>query len=390
MIKDGSVHMNYGRTYTVTDLDAIKRNTESVRSKIGSKCRLLTVVKADAYGHGAVMVSKALGDVSDFFGVASAAEGIQLRKSGIANPILVLGYSDDYDIKNAIEEDISLSVFSLTTAKKISDEAKRLGRTAKIHIAVDTGMSRIGFFTSMENALEVKRISELEFIRIEGIFSHFAEADEEDLSKAVAQREKFCEFIEKIEKLGVNVGIRHINNSGAIMNFDESFDMVRSGIVTYGMYPSKEVNKEKLRIEPALCWKTHVFCLKNIKKGTEISYGGTYEATRDTVIATLPVGYADGYPRCLSNKGKVLIRGRFAPIVGRVCMDFMMVDVTDIKDVKEGDTVTLVGKDGESFLSMEEVADEAYSFNYELPCRITRRVTRVYKSGEEITVQHNI
>ena len=167
------------------------------------------------------------------------------------------------------------------------------------------------------------------------------------------------------------------------MNFDESFDMVRSGIVTYGMYPSGDVDKEKLHIEPALSWKTHVFCIRRIEKGTEISYGGTYTAERDMVIATLPVGYADGYPRCLSNKGRVLIHGQFAPIVGRVCMDFMMVDVTDICTVGEGDTVTLVGRDGEKVLSMEEVADEAHSFNYELPCRITRRVTRVYKIGDE-------
>ena len=375
--------MNYGRTYTVTDIDAIKRNTLNVRRKIGSECKLLTVVKADAYGHGAVMVSKALCDISDFFGVASVDEGAELRREGIKKPVLVLGYSDDGDIGKAIEEDISLSVFTLGTARKISQKAKSLGKTANIHIAVDTGMSRIGFMPTAENALTVKEISLLPFVRIEGIFSHFAKADESDLSDAKAQREKFKAFIKEIEKLGVGVGIRHINNSGAIMNFDESFDMVRSGIVTYGMYPSGDVDKEKLHIEPALSWKTHVFCIRRIEKGTEISYGGTYTAERDMVIATLPVGYADGYPRCLSNKGRVLIHGQFAPIVGRVCMDFMMVDVTDICTVGEGDTVTLVGRDGEKVLSMEEVADEAHSFNYELPCRITRRVTRVYKIGDE-------
>ena len=380
--------MNYGRTFVEIDLDAARHNVESIRNKIPKNTKLLTVVKADAYGHGAIKVAKALKEKSDFFGVASVAEGIELRNAGIENPILVLGYSDENDIFDAVKNDIRITVFTYEKALLLSNEALNQGKMAKIHIAVDTGMSRIGFQVTEESADAVKKISKLPNICIEGIFSHFAESDERDLSRAVGQRELFSAFLSMLDERKVNIEIKHINNSAAIINFDECFDMVRAGIIVYGLSPSKEVDSSLLDLKSVMSWKSHIFYLKQLEKGRQISYGGTYEAKRDMIVATVPVGYADGYPRCLSNKGKVIINGCFAPIVGRVCMDFLMVDVTDVPFVKEGDTVTFVGTDGELTLTMEEVSEEAHSFNYELPCRITRRVTRVYKQQGETTVEH--
>ncbi len=371
--------MNYGRTHIEIDLDAVVHNIGCVRNRIPESTKLLTVVKADAYGHGAVEVSKALCDKTDFFGVASVPEGVQLRLAGIVNPILVLGYSDKNDIPDAVKYDIRIPVFTFDKAVELSREASKQQKSAKFHIAVDTGMSRIGLEPCEESVDLISRITALPFIEAEGIFSHFAESDENDLTRAIAQKELFTSFISMLEEKNICIPIKHINNSAAIMNFDDSFDMVRSGIVTYGLYPSKEVDRSLLDLKPVMSWYSTVFYVKKLQKGRQISYGGTFEATEDMIIATIPVGYADGYPRCLSNKGKVIINGHFAPVVGRVCMDFLMVDVTDIPCVKEGDTVVLVGTDGDASLTMEDVADPACSFNYELPCRITRRVTRIYK-----------
>lgn len=238
-------------------------------------------------------------------------------------------------------------------------------------------MSRIGFQVNKESADACLEITKLPNIEAEGLFSHFATADEKDLSKAIAQRDKFKEFIKLLEERGINIPIKHINNSAGIMNFDEYFDMCRMGIILYGLYPSHEVDENLLKIKPVMEWRAHITHIKELEPGREISYGGTYKTGETRRIATIPVGYADGYPRCLSNKGKVLINGEFAPITGRVCMDQFMVDITGI-DAKVGDTVVLVGKSGSKELSMEEVSESAYSFNYELPCRVARRVPRTY------------
>ena len=220
-------------------------------------------------------------------------------------------------------------------------------------------------------------------IEAEGLFSHFATADETDLTKALTQREKYKAFVEMLESRGIQIPIKHLNNSAGIMNFDEYFDMCRMGIILYGLYPSEEVDKSLLDIKPVMSWLTHISHIKTLEAGREVSYGGTFKTTEPRVIATIPVGYADGYPRCLSNKGRVIINGQYAPIVGRVCMDQFMVDVTDVDGAELDSTVTLVGKDGDAELSMEEVSNSAYSFNYELPCRVARRVPRTYyKDGE--------
>ena len=381
----------YFRTQAKIDLDAIEYNFTQARQKIPKNVKLMCVVKAFAYGHGAVQIAKLLDGRCDFFGVACLEEALELKHAGIKNPVLILGYTSPSIYDKIVEHDIRVSVFSYEAAQALSREAVKQNKTAKFHFCVDTGMSRIGFQVAEESADICKKITELPNIEAEGLFSHYATADEADLSRAEAQRERFKDFISMLESRGVSVPIKHLSNSAGIMNFDECFDMCRMGIVLYGLYPSEEVNKSLLDIKPAMSWLTHVSHIKTLEAGREISYGGTYKTNEERVIATIPVGYADGYPRCLSNIGKVLINGKFAPIVGRVCMDQFMVDVTDIENVEVETTVTLVGRDGDAVLTMEEVANAAHSFNYELPCRIAPRVPRTYyQNGELVHVQMNI
>lgn len=366
------------RTYVKIDLDALEYNINGILKKVNGKAKVLGVIKADAYGHGAVELGKFLEDKCDFFGVACIEEAVELIDAGIKKPVLILGYvsPEVYDI--AVEKNIRIPIFSLDTARALSREAVKQGKTAAFHFAIDTGMSRIGFQVNEESADICKKITELPGIKAEGLFSHFATADEADLTKALAQREKYKAFVKMLEARGVEIPIKHLNNSAGIMNFDEYFDMVRAGIILYGLYPSHEVNEALLDIKPVMEWKTYVSHIKTLEPGREISYGGTYKTTEPRVVATVPVGYADGYPRCLSNKGRVIINGKYADIIGRVCMDQFMVDVTDIENVTIETPVTLVGTDGGASLSMEEVSEAAYSFNYELPCRVARRVTRLY------------
>ena len=381
----------YFRTQAKIDLDAIEYNFTQARHKLPENVKLMCVVKAFAYGHGAVQIAKLLDGRCDFLGVACIEEALELKRAGIKNPVLILGYASPSIYDKIVENDIRVSVFSYEAAQALSKEAVKQNKTAKFHFCVDTGMSRIGFQVLEESADICKKITELPNIEAEGLFSHYATADEADLSKAEAQRERFKDFIRMLESRGVSVPIKHLSNSAGIMNFDECFDMCRMGIVLYGLYPSEEVNKSLLDIRPAMSWLTHVSHIKTLEAGREISYGGTYKTNEERVIATIPVGYADGYPRCLSNIGKVLINGKFAPIVGRVCMDQFMVDVTDIENVAVETTVTLVGRDGDAVLTMEEVANAAHSFNYELPCRIAPRVPRTYyQNGELVYVQMNI
>ncbi len=371
--------MSNHRTAVIIDLDAIKHNIKSIKNKIGN-AGLLGVIKADAYGHGVAEVAKEIEKDCSFFGVAVIEEAVELRKAGFDTPILVLGRVEPYYSDLLVKYDIRPTIFSFEDAKSLSDQAVKQGKTALYHIAVDTGMSRIGFQVTEADADICKEIAKLPDIQAEGIFTHFATADEKDLTKTLAQKEKFGIFIEMLRSRGIDPAIKHANNSAGIMNFDDHYDMVRAGIVVYGMYPSEDVNKACLDIKPAMKWIAEISHLKELEAGREISYGGTFVTKRKTKVATLPVGYADGYPRSLSNVGKVMIKGKTAPIIGRVCMDQFMIDVTDIPEVAVGDSVTLVG-DG---LSMEEVSNAAGSFNYELPCRISRRVPKIYiKDGKE-------
>lgn len=376
------------RTYALINLDNIEYNCENVRKKLAPGTKLLGVIKADAYGHGAVEIGKLIEAKCDFFGVACIEEALELKKAGIKIPLLILGRVFPWDYENVVRYDIRIPVFSYEDAKALSDESVKQNKTTPFHFCIDTGMSRIGFQVNEDSADICKKITELPSIRPEGLFSHFATADETDLSKAIKQREKYKLFVNMLEQRGIDIEIKHLNNSAGIMNFDEYFDMCRMGIILYGLYPSEEVNPSLLDIKPVMSWIARISHVKTLEPGREISYGGTFKTSEPTRVATIPVGYADGYPRCLSNKGKVLINGKEAKILGRVCMDQFMVDVTDI-DCKPGDEAVLVGSSGDKALSMEEVSGSAYSFNYELPCRVARRVPRVFVyKGKTKTVKY--
>ena len=371
--------MNFDSTRVKIDLDAIRDNFTAIREKVGVP--VMAVIKADAYGHGAIQVARLLEGQCAFFGVSSMLEAMELRKAGLNSPILILGNTPLSAFETAICENIRLTIYSWDGAVALSQAAVKLGKTASFHFAVDTGMNRIGFRATEESADLCAKITTLPGLRPEGLFSHFATADCADLSRSLKQRELFDRFRAMLADRGVTVPICHMNNSAGLMNFDLHYDMVRSGIVTYGMYPSGEVDPALLTLRPALQWLSRVTHVKTLPAGQEISYGGIYTTTRQTVVATVPVGYADGYRRSLSDRFYVLIRGRKAPILGRICMDQMMVDVTDIPGVSYGDRVTLVGTDGEETITMEKISAAADSFNYEFVCGISRRVPRVYTSG---------
>lgn len=376
----------YYRVEARINLDAICNNIDEVRRNINDNTKIMAVIKADGYGHGAVALATALKDKVDAYGIAIIEEGIELRLAGFEKPILILGFTPHQQYEDLLKYDISQTVFQYDMAKKLSDIAVSLGKKAKIHIKVDTGMTRIGFKDTGESIQIIKEISMLPNLIIEGLFTHFACADESDKTSVRKQLSRFLLFADKLEKEGIHIPVKHVSNSASIIDLPEAnLDMVRSGIVTYGMYPSDEVNKNSLMLQPALTLKSNVVYVKEVEAGTGISYNSTYITDHDSVIATIPVGYADGYPRQLSSKGRVLIHGKSAPIVGRVCMDQFMVDVTNIPDVIEGDMVTLIGQDGDESISIEEVANLVGSFNYELVCDIGKRVPRVYyKEGKKV------
>lgn len=374
--------MNH-RTYLKIDLNKLEHNFNCVRNKLPNNIKILGVIKANAYGHGAVEIGKFLDEKCDFFGVACIEEAVELKKAEIKTPILILGRVFPFDIETAVKYDVRIPIFSYDDAVALSNEAVKQGKNMPFHFCIDTGMSRIGFQVSEESADICKSITELPNIFAEGLFSHFATADEKDLSKAVEQRNKYKEFCEMLSDRGIEIPIKHLNNSAGIMNFDEYFDMCRMGIITYGLYPSDEVDKDILDLEPIMSWHTKISHIKELEPNREISYGGTFKTDRVTKVATVPVGYADGFPRCLSNKGKVIINGKYAKILGRVCMDQFMVDVSDI-ECNINDEVVLFGTQKNAHISLEELSNSAYSFNYELPCRIPVRVNRVYVYNDEV------
>ena len=373
------IYLNFDSTRVKIDLDAISANFDAIREK--AKVPVMAVVKADAYGHGAIQVARLLQDRASFFGVSSMLEATELCRAGLTNPILILGHTPVKAFGTAIREGIRPTIFRYEDAKALSDAALAEGIPAPFHFAVDTGMSRIGFPVTEEAADICAQIAKLPGLVAEGIFSHFATADSADLTRSRVQAKQFDAFCGMLKARGVDISIRHLNNSAGIMNFDTHYEMVRAGIVTYGMYPSDEVPPELLALKPALQFFSKVTFVKTLPAGREISYGGTFVTTKDTIVATVPVGYADGYRRSLSGKFYCLIHGKKAPILGRVCMDQMMVDVTEIPGVQPGDRVTLVGTDGEETITMEQIAAAADSFNYEFVCGISRRVPRIYTSN---------
>lgn len=368
------------RVYLKIDLDKICNNITTVINKVGKDTKVLAVVKGDAYGHGAIEVTKALSEIGTYgFAVATVGEALALRRAGITKPILILDFVFPNQFETIIRNDVMLTIFQYGIAKALNEAAGEMGTTAHIHIKVDTGMGRIGYIPDEESIDEICRIAQLPNIEIDGIFTHFACADVKDKTSMHGQYDRFMSFVKKLEERGINIPIKHVCNSAAIIEQEcDYLDLVRSGIITYGLYPSEDVDKTKLHVEPAMELHSVVINIKTIHKGDTVSYGSTYVAEKPTVIATIPVGYADGYPRLMSNKGSVLIHGKRAKIVGRVCMDQFMVDVTDIPDVSIGDNVTLIGKDGDECITCEEIGEISGRFNYEFLCCITRRVPRVY------------
>ena len=372
------------RVWKEIKLDAVKNNVKNIRGLLKDGVRLLAVIKADAYGHGAVEVAKSLlfDGGADYFGVATYGEAEQLRRAGINTPVLILGAVFDDEYAELVKDDITLTVFDFDTAKKLSDTAKKLGKTAKIHIKIDTGMARIGFLPSEDAVEEIIKISKLDGIEIEGMFSHFAKADEADKMPTRVQFEKFMFIKNELLKRGIQIPICHICNSAGIIDFPEyHLDMVRSGIITYGYYPSDFVNKDALKLESAMSFKSRVVHIKTVEKGTSVSYGGTFTAKEKMKIATVSAGYADGYSRLLSNKADVIINGVRCRVLGRVCMDQLMVDATHLKNINLGDEVILFGKSGNNKVTVEETAEIMGTINYEVMCGLSRRVPGVYIHG---------
>ncbi len=352
---------------------------ESIHNTLKKDTAILAVIKANGYGHGALRIAEALDDKEYVFGyaLATAEEALELRRNGIKKEILILGYTYPEDYEKLIQNDISLTVFKTETAISLSEAAKKLGKNVKLHIKLDTGMSRIGFNTEKESLNEIKRISELPNIDIEGIFTHFSRADEGDKSFAYEQLRSFNDFCGELDKL-VYIKYKHCANSAAILELPEAdTGLVRAGVIIYGLKPSEEVDIGKYGLKPAITIKSSIVLIKEVPENTPVSYGGTFVTTRRTRIATIPAGYADGYPRSLSNRGEVLIRGKRAPVIGRVCMDQLMVDVTDIK-AREFDEVVLLGSQGDGCITAEELGELSGRFNYELVCDISERVPRIY------------
>lgn len=375
------------RVYAEINLDAMCSNVSQALERM-KPAKLMAIIKTDAYGHGAVRSAKALDEIGVYaFGVATPGEALELRRAEIKNHILILGYVFEEYFDRMIENDIDLALFDLNTAKLLNSHAEKLGKKARVHIKADTGMGRIGFQPCDESAEIIKEIASLNNIEIDGMFTHFACADSKDKASVNRQIERFTNFVAKVKSEGVSLPIVHCYNSASIVDFDKPlFDMVRCGIITYGLEPSDEVSKTNIKLQKVMSIKSHVAYVKKVGAGFTVSYGSTYVTDKETEIATIPVGYGDGYPRTLSNKGMVLIGGHFAKIIGRVCMDQFMVDVTGL-GVSRGDEVILMGSDGENSITAEEIGDLSGRFNYELVCDINKRVPRVYiKNGEIIAV----
>lgn len=371
----------YQRVAAWVDLDAIEENFEAMKAVLPAGTQIAAVVKANGYGHGAVPVARMIESKDYIWGFAAATieEALALKDHGIKKPVLVLGYVFPEDYPLLVSRDIRATVFRIDMAQELSEEAVRQKKEVSVHIKLDTGMSRIGFPDTAESLETICQIQKLPGLSLEGMFTHFARADETDKTYADWQLARFLKFREACEERGIHFPICHCANSAAIIDMPEaSLNLVRAGIAIYGLYPSDEVNRERVVLRPAMELKSHIVHVKEIPAGTQVSYGGIYTAPDTRRIATIPVGYGDGYPRSLSDKGCVLIRGKRAPIRGRVCMDQLMVDVTEIPEAEPGMEVTLFGKDGGETLSMDELTELSGRFNYEFACDLSGRVPRIY------------
>lgn len=382
----------YRRVQADIDVNALLFNFDQIQQNMIPGTKIMAVVKADAYGHGAAPLARLIEPLDYLWGFATATidEAVELRNAGIKKPVLILGYTFPECYEEVIRYDIRQTVFELEMAEALSREALRQGKKAYIHIKLDTGMGRIGYQSAQKAAEDIRKIKDLPMIETEGVFTHFANADTKDRELTCRQLLKFREMVQAMENAGAVFTFKHCANSAGIIEFsEEKFDLVRAGIISYGMWPSPEVRKDRLELKPVLSLRSHVVYVKTVEAGQPVSYGSTWIAKERRRIATVPVGYGDGYPRSLSNKGYVLLKGCRVPIVGRVCMDQLMVDVTDIpEEVKTGDRVTLIGTDRGVSITAEEVGDLSGRFNYELMCDLGTRIPRVYyRDGEVIDIR---
>lgn len=379
---------HYERVCAKIDLDSIENNLNEMKKNLSKDTKMFLTIKADGYGHGALPIAWEMEKKDYVFGftVATAEEAMQLKEGGVQKPILILGYTFPYSYQEIVENDIQSTVFKDDVIEALNMEAVKQNKICKVHIKVDTGMSRIGVHPDVKGKEFVKKVLSLSNIKVEGIFTHFARADETDTTNAYEKMNIFHAFVAECEKeCGYKFPTIHCLNSAGIIGMNESNDnLVRAGITIYGLWPSDEVRKDIVKLHPALSLESHIVYIKTVNEGTPVSYGETFVTKRKTTIATIPVGYGDGYPRTLSGKGYVLINGKKAPIVGRVCMDQFMVDITDIEGVNENDKVILIGNDGEEKITMEELGRLSLRFNYELACDLGKRIPRLFiRNGKE-------
>mgnify|MGYP000903928153 CR=1 FL=1 len=374
------------RVLAVVDLDALEYNMKSIRRRTKKGTGIIGIIKADAYGHGSVEAAEViLKNGADWLAVAVVDEGINLRKNGINAPVLLLGYTPKLRVNDVINYGFIQTVYSYEAAENLSKEAVKLNKTAVIHIKIDTGMGRIGYRVNEESADEIVKISKLPGIEVNGLFTHFAASDEADKRYTEMQYDRFIKMDKLLKERGLDIPVKHASNSAAIMDFDNMMlNMVRPGIILYGAYPSDEVKKENLDIRPVMSIITHVSYVKTIEKGECVSYGRTYTAPDKRIIATIPVGYADGFIRAYAKEGKVLVKGKKAPIVGRICMDQFMVDVTGIEGVAVNDEVVLMGRQGDNEITSDDIAKALNTINYEVYCTLSKRVPRQYLKNYEV------
>lgn len=380
---------NYQRVWAEIDLDAVCYNMEQMHRNLSENTKIIGVIKTDGYGHGAVPIGRELERLEYVSGyaVATAEEAMILRQAGLRKPVLILGYTFPYCYEDLITYDIRPAVFREDMVEELSECARRLGKSAKVHVKVDTGMSRIGIRPDKTGMAFVDKVLHTEGIELEGMFTHFARADETDKTSAKGQLAQIRQFMSDVEtRFGCHIPVKHCSNSAGIVELPEAnMDAVRAGITLYGLWPSGEVSRSIVDLKPVLSLKSRIVYLKEVEAGVPVSYGGTYVTPKRMRIATIPAGYGDGYPRSLSNRGYVLIRGKTAPIIGRVCMDQFMVDVDGIPEAAEGDVVTLVGTDGAQQITMEELGGLSGRFNYEFASCLGKRIPRVYFKDGRVT-----
>ncbi|MCC8081709.1 MAG: alanine racemase [Lachnospiraceae bacterium] len=381
----------YRRICAEINLDYFEQNLNEIQRVISPETKVCAVIKTDGYGHGAVALARMMEERNEIWGyaVATVEEAEILRRSQMKKPILILGYVFDDDLDAMIDLDIRPTVFSFSMAQELSGAAAEKNKMVRVHIKLDTGMSRIGFQCTPESIEEIMRISSLPSLCVEGIFTHFARADEKDKSFSREQMRQYICMVEQLKHRRRENPVHHVSNSAGIIDLPEyNLDMVRAGIILYGLWPSDAVKKDRINLKPLLTLKSHVVHVKTLSEGRTVGYGGTYTVQGTRRIATIPVGYGDGYPRALSNRGFVLIHGKRAPICGRVCMDQFMVDVTEVDGVLSGDEVILVGQSGEEEITMEQIGDLSGRFNYEFACDLGKRIPRVYIRHGEVFSEH--